>query len=458
MNIWWIRRDLRLEDNHALAGAMRDSNEVIPVFILDEDLLAISAAKRQSFLFAGLASLDRDLQKLGSRLIVRKGNPLVEIPKLVNKYDIKHVYAEEDISPYAIRRDNEIAKLVPLQLTAGLGVHPANAVTKPDGTPYTVFTPYSRAWKALPFNSHTLPAPGGFISIPHIPGEEIPIGTEKIQFKAGEQEAWRRFEDFLNGPIHVYEFGRNQMDVDGTSSLSPYFRFGMLSVRKVVAEVQRKIQNTTDPAIVQSCATWINELIWREFYQSILYRFPSVLATAFKPKMRDIPWRNAPDDLLAWKAGLTGFPVVDAGMRQLKETGWMHNRARMIVASFLVKDLLINWQEGESWFKQLLIDGDPASNNGGWQWVAGTGTDAAPYFRIFNPVSQGKKFDPKGNYVRRWVPELRNLPDQFIHEPWEMPISEQQKVNVIIGKDYPDHIVDHANARERVLDAYSSNR
>ena len=239
-------------------------------------------------------------------------------------------------------------------------------------------------------------------------------------------------------------------------TLSPYFRFGMLSVRKVVAEVQKKIQNTLDPVIIQGCYAWINELIWREFYQSILYHFPYVLSSSFKPKMRDIPWRNAPEGLQAWKAGLTGFPIVDAGMRQLKETGWMHNRARMIVASFLVKDLLINWQEGESWFKKMLIDGDPASNNGGWQWIAGTGTDAAPYFRIFNPVSQGKKFDPNGNYVRRWVPELRNLPDQFIHNPWEMPISEQQRVNVIIGKDYPDHIVDHASARERVLYAYSS--
>jgi len=458
MNIWWIRRDLRLQDNQALFGAMRDSSEVMPVFILDEDLLAISAAKRQTFLFAGLKSLDQDLQKLGSRLIVRKGNPLVEIPKLVNEYDIKCVFAEEDISPYAIRRDLEIEKMVPLQLTAGLGVHPSNAVTKEDGTPYTVFTPYSRAWKAMPFSTHTIPAPEVFLPIPHISADEIPIGTEKIGFEPGEQEAWRRFEVFLNGPIEAYDQGRNQMDIEGTSTLSPYFRFGMLSVRKVVAEVQKMAQNSSDPIIIQGCNAWINELIWREFYQSILYHFPSVLSTAFKPKMRDIPWRNASEDLQAWKAGLTGVPIVDAGMRQLKETGWMHNRARMIVASFLVKDLLINWQEGESWFKQMLIDGDPASNNGGWQWVAGTGTDAAPYFRIFNPVSQGKKFDPKGNYVRRWVPELRNLPDQFIHNPWEMPTSEQQSVNVIIGKDYPNPIVDHGFARERVLNAYSSQK
>ena len=246
------------------------------------------------------------------------------------------------------------------------------------------------------------------------------------------------------------------MDLEGTSQLSPYFRFGMLSARRAANEVFQLIHSARDANSLKGCQTWLNELIWREFYTSILYHFPNVQKEAFQEKMRGISWRQSEEDLQRWKDGLTGYPVVDAAMRQLSQTGWMHNRARMIAASFLVKDLLINWQEGESWFMENLLDGDPASNNGGWQWTAGVGTDAAPYFRIFNPVSQGKKFDPRGDYVRRYLPELRKVPAQFIHEPWLMPLDVQQAAGAIIGRDYPGPMVDHSKVRIQTLAAYKT--
>jgi len=336
----------------------------------------------------------------------------------------------------------------------GLGVHPPALVTKADGSPYTVFTPFSKAWKALPFSGYTHPVP---VSLPPLPGVtslDIPASPAPGHFPPGEKEALRRLDAFLAGPVQDYADARNRMDLDGTSSLSPYLRFGMLSARTAVSAAMQAARDTNDPSVRKGCEVWINELIWREFYQAILYHFPYVLMTAFNTGLRNIPWRNAPADLLGWQQGLTGYPVVDAAMRQLRATGWMHNRARMITASFLVKDLLINWQEGERWFMQQLVDGDPAANNGGWQWTAGTGTDAAPYFRIFNPILQGRKFDPMGAYVRRWVPELASVSDQYIHSPWEMSQLEQTAVNVVIGRDYPQPIVDHASARDRTLKAY----
>ena len=231
-------------------------------------------------------------------------------------------------------------------------------------------------------------------------------------------------------------------------------RFGMLSSRQaVVSALQKSNESAQGGAEV-----WLNELIWREFYMSILYHFPQVLKRSFQPAYDLIKWRNDENKFYAWRYGETGYPVVDAAMRQLLQSGWMHNRARMIVASFLVKDLLIDWRWGERWFMQHLVDGDPAANNGGWQWTAGTGTDAAPYFRIFNPVLQGKKFDPHGNYVRHWLPELAQVPDKFVHEPWKMPLSIQTQVKCRIGRDYPQPIVDHALARQNTLDAYAAAR
>lgn len=455
MNLWWVRRDLRLADNPALSAALAEGAGVIPVFILDERLLARQAEARKGFLFAGLRELDADLRRLGSRLVIRRGEPVRELALLVEETGACSVFAEADISPYARSRDREAARQVNLRLIEGSGVHPAGSILKPDGTPYTVFTPFKRAWLAAPLRLGLLTEPAALPPVPELPSEPIPGLPAPGAFAAGEREARRRLAAFLDGPVFQYASGRNRLDLDGTSTLSPYLRFGMLSARQAVSAALRAAESAPDATSRAGCESWLNELVWREFYQSILYHYPGVLKGPFRPDMRRVRWRSAPTELHAWQAGQTGYPVVDAAMRQLAATGWMHNRARMIAASFLVKDLLIDWREGERWFMQMLVDGDPAANNGGWQWVAGTGTDAAPYFRIFNPILQGQKFDPLGDYVRRWVPELAAVPGRYIHAPWEMPLAEQLRLKVLIGKDYPAPVVDHPSARRRALLAYA---
>jgi deoxyribodipyrimidine photo-lyase len=456
MNIWWIRRDLRLSDNPTLTAAMEAGTSVVPVFILDPRLLAKPAVKRQAFLFNGLWALAQDLEALGSGLIVRQGDPAIELPRLAAEINSGKVFAEADISPYARRRDTMVAKVVDLQLGDGLGIHPADAVVRPDGKPYTVFTPYSRAWKALPYTDGTLPRPKWLPHIPNLRSDPLPDLPEPDGFPPGEREAQRRLELFLDGPIYCYGTDRDRMDLEGTSSLSLYLRFGMLSARQALAGARGASDRAPDSQAAAGCQAWINELIWREFYQSILFHFPFVSNRSFQTRYRNLEWRTAPEELQAWQEGRSGYPIVDAGMRQLAETGWMHNRARMITASFLVKHLLINWREGEKWFMRQLIDGDLAANNGGWQWTAGTGTDSAPYFRIFNPTFQAKKFDPEGEYIRRWVPELASVTRKHIHAPWQMPRAEQQASNVEIGKDYPFPIVEHDFARRRALEFYRS--
>ena len=463
--IWWVRRDLRLTDNQALSAAVAHAEQVVPVFLLDPTLLAENelAAKRVAFLFDGLRMLDESLHALGSYLVTRQGDPRDELAALLIEIGAEAIYAETDVWPYGVQRDTHIAKTLPLHLTSGLTVHPPEAVLKADGTPYTVFTPFSRKWEALtpPAFSDILPAPEHIATPPDI--ISLPIPTEPtlphgVPFPPGEVEAQRRLDAFLTSddpPVYRYAEARNRMDLDGTSRLSPYLRFGMLSARQAAAMARLARELAPDEEARRGVDTWLNELIWREFYQAILYHFPHVLEHSFRSNLQAIPWDNDQAAFTAWSEGRTGYPVVDAAMRQLIHTGWMHNRARMIVASFLVKDLLVDWRWGERFFMQHLVDGDPAANNGGWQWSAGTGTDAAPYFRVFNPVTQGKKYDPQGDYVRRWVPELANVPDRFIHEPWKMPPDVQQATGCVIGRDTPDPIVDHTWARERTLAAYA---
>jgi len=458
--IWWIRRDLRLKDNQALQTADPVNRVVIPVFILDPNLLKREAEKRKAFLFNGLRSLDERLRESGSRLVIRAGNPEEELSRLVKESGAAGIFAEEDYTPYARSRDQAVAENLPLNLLAGLTFHHPRSVSKPDGSPYTVFTPYSKAWKKLPQPSavRNVP-PDRFMPVPeHIQSLAIPDALSLEDFPSGEDEAERRLRDFLAGRVYDYREARNRLDLDGTSSLSPYLRFGMLSSRYAVLNVMDTIQNAPNSYARAGAETWLNELIWREFYQSILYHFPEVSRRAFRAELRAIEWNNDPEKFSAWKSGVTGYPLVDASMRQLATLGWMHNRGRMITASFLVKDLLINWQRGEEWFMRQLIDGDPASNNGGWQWTAGVGTDAAPYFRIFNPVLQGKKFDPEGAFVREWIPELSNVTQRYIHEPWTMPAEEQRKAGCVIGKHYPLPVVEHIQARERTLEAYKRSK
>lgn len=524
--IWWIRRDLRLEDNPTLAAALAGGRSVVPVFILDvvPQALATDATvsdmpvddgKPLAFLLGGLRHLDACLKVRGSYLVIRAGEPEAALTRLMQDSGATMIYAERDHSPGALARDAQLAAVLPLDLVDGLCIHSPGSILKTDGSPYVIFTPFSRAWRALPLPTKSdliplptaIPTPTGVYSLP-IPAS--PILPPEVPFDEGETAAHKRLDVFTLGmyrrsdayshgrgfppppmtgtvwrtdevPICRYHAQRDLPAVEGTSGLSPYLRFGMISARTAavraleVAEMEdwyirrRKDSVEAQQAFRQAWAesrearaaarrkgaeTWLTELIWRDFFIHILRHFPQVANASFRPELRDIAWANDPADFEAWCAGQTGYPIVDAGMRQLLATGWMHNRVRMIVASFLVKDLLVDWRWGERHFMRHLIDGDPAVNNGNWQWAAGTGTDAAPYFRIFNPTAQGERFDPAGAYVRRWVPELAGVPDRLIHRPWDMPPDLQCAAGCILGRDYPLPIVDHAWARERVLAAY----
>jgi deoxyribodipyrimidine photo-lyase len=332
-------------------------------------------------------------------------------------------------------------------------------VLKADGTPYTVYSPFNRTWQSMPWPGEPRPAPER-ISMPDgIPGMDFAswfTAPLAANFPPGETEALRRLAVFVQDKIDEYGEHRNRMDLEGTSALSPYLRFGMISARQAVSTARYAVSSAQSNQARRSAEIWLNELIWREFYVHILHHYPHVRRTAFREDFAHIRWENNASAFAAWQTGNTGYPVVDAGMRQLLESGWMHNRARMITASFLVKDLLVDWRWGERHFMQHLLDGDPAANNGGWQWTAGTGTDAAPYFRVFNPSLQGKKFDPHGDYIRRYVPELAKVPGAYIHEPWKMPEDVQRQVGCVIGVDYPEPVVDHAAARLRALERYGA--
>ena len=456
-NIWWIRRDLRLQDNPALAAALEGAQQLIPLFILEPDMLSKAAPKRRAFLLNALADLIEQLRQLGSRLILRQGPAEKALPALAAELGTKRVFAQQDFSPLARERDKAIGHKLDLTLTPGEVLRHPKEILKSDNTPYVVFTPYRRKWRErpLPTPADCLPAPKSLPPLPaNLASEPLPVEEPVPGFPASGTAAHERLEKFLAGGLRHYQSQRDRMDLDGTSRLSPYLRFGLISARECFAGAQvALLQARSDPARLE-IDTWVNELIWREFYTSILRHFPHVMRGAFREGYNRIAWRKDPDNLQAWQQGQTGYPVVDAAMRQLLATGWMHNRGRMIVASFLTKDLLINWQEGEAWFMAQLVDGDPAANNGGWQWTAGTGTDAAPYFRVFNPVLQGQKFDPDAAYIAQWVPELATLPPKFRHEPWKLSPNQCREFGFHPGQTYPNRIVDHAFARDRALAAY----
>ncbi len=460
-NIWWIRRDIRLHDNPTLDAALLNADYFIPLFIIEPELMENAAPKRRAFLLNALADLDRELRKLGSHLILRQGPAYRVFKSLTESFESVTIYVHEDFSPFARARDQAIADQFDLHLQKGVVLRHPTEILKNDGNPYTVYTPYKNKWHRypLPTPADCLPSPEHLPPLPKdLSSDPLPAVQSIAGFPATANEAQNRLTTFTTGAIQHYNSQRDRLDLHGTSCLSPYLRFGLISVREAFAQSQIAFLQADDDQTRAEIRTWMDELVWREFFTAILYHFPRVMEDPFREEYRDVPWRDAPEDLHAWQEGQTGYPIVDACMRQLKETGWMHNRERMIAASFLTKDLLINWQHGEAWFMDNLIDGDPAANNGGWQWTAGTGTDAAPYFRIFNPVLQGQKNDPDGAYIAQWVPELKSLPVKYRHEPWRLSEKEAEKYNFEYGKDYPERIVDHSFARQRTLAAYKSAR
>ncbi len=452
--IWWIRRDLRLHDNQALHQALCSAQYVIPLFVLDPHLIAHPARseKRIRFLLHALRSLDTELQRRGSRLVVRHGDPREVVPQLVKESHASIVVAEADYTPYAQRRDTEVALVAPLVLTPGLTIHAPGSIRAETGKPFTVYSQFARSWWKLrqPVLTDLYPAPMQLPPLPEVWSDPLPHPSGPLpgSFPPTEAEARRRLSHFLHTRLASYSKERNLLDGSGTSQLSPYFRFGLLSVREAWCQAQSYLEN---PETAEGARAWLNELVWREFYHHLLAAFPESARLSMRAAFRTLKWPGIPSHLDAWREGNTGFPVIDAAMRQLRTEGWMSNRARMIVANFLTKLLLIDWRHGERHFRRELLDGDVAANVGGWQWSAGTGTDAAPYFRLFNPVRQAELFDPTGNWIRQWIPELALVPQEFLAAPWRMPPLVQHAAGCIIGRHYPAPLIEYDTARERSL-------
>lgn len=464
----WFRRDLRVHDHPALVDALAHAGGVVPLFVLDDRLLAgrWSSPNRAWFMLESLHLLAAELERRGSRLHLRRGAPEVVVPAFAREIEADDVYVSRDHAPYGRRRDRTVAEGLEaegraLHARRGAVVHEPDDVLTANGRPYVVFTPYRRAWEARPRRA-ILPAPGRIPvpsglqadpgQVPTLADLGLPAPTADLALvpRPGETAARSRLERWLSaGGVDGYAASRDRLGVEGTSRLSQDLRFGLLSPLEVVERAAGESAGRR---------AFVSEICWRDFYAQVLWHHPQVLRHAFQPRYESVPWQDDPAAIQAWREGRTGYPVVDAGMRELRATGYMHNRARMIVASFLAKDLLVDWRVGEQAFMELLVDGDPASNNGGWQWAASTGTDAAPYFRIFNPVTQGVRFDPDGVYVRRWVPELRAVPAELVHAPWRMSPAEQAAAGCRIGVDYPAPIVDHGLARDRALAAYDAAR
>lgn len=466
--LWWSRRDLRLTDNTALYHATQAADQVIPLYILDPGLIGNERnhGPRIAWMLDGLRMLAADLEKLGGRLIVRTGKPLDVLRAVVDESGATEIHFNRDYSPYALKRDGAIrAAFADLGVAVhdykDLVIHEAHEVLSKGGSSYSVYSPFRKVWDGLPKPAlldrpTRLNTPSGLHSEPIPDAAKFNATPARAPIvKPGEDHALDRLEGFMNGTINDYDTARNIPGIDGSSRISPYLRWGMLSPRQAWWAAREAIPYARTPAARASIERWIGEIVWREFFYQVLARNPHVTNGAYRPECDRVPWLQNDDALQRWKDGQTGYPIVDAGMRQMNATGWMHNRLRMIVASFLCKDLLIDWRAGERYFMQRLLDGDLANNNGGWQWTAGTGTDAAPYFRIFNPTSQSEKFDPHGDYIREWVPELARVPTDYIHAPSIMPPLIQQASGCIIGSDYPAPIIAHDVQRERALAMYA---
>lgn len=473
-SIVWFRRDLRLADHVALARAQRDSERVVCAFVLDPELLRSDrvGAPIVSFFFDALSELRATLRSRGSDLALLEGEFLAELRELARRVDATAVYFNVDYDPHAVARDEAVATGL---RAAGLEVAPftdhvyygAHEIRKDDGEPYKVYTPYRRQWHQqhevdprLPVDSLSMLgaklAPRSTIGATrNVPAPEDYGHVRSAHYpKGGEARAKRMLEEFVAGPIVDYAEKRNFPALVGTSHLSPHLRAGTIGIRTCVQAALDAPRDPKRPAF--GLETWVGELIWRDFYQQILANFPHVAAEPFLREARNLQYRDSADDFRAWSEARTGYPIVDAAMTQLNTYGWMHNRLRMVVASFLTKDLLLDYRLGERYFERHLADADMAANNGGWQWSASTGTDAAPYFRIFNPILQSKRFDPDGSFIRSMLPALANVGGAATHAPWTLTPLEAEAAGFALGRDYPHRIVDHAEARARALALFST--
>jgi deoxyribodipyrimidine photo-lyase len=437
--VMWFRRDLRLGDNPALLAACASSG-VLPLFVLDPALWGPAGPSRQAYLAASLHALDASLG--GTGLAVLRGDPVQEVVRAAREVGASRVHVAADFGPYGRRRDREVEAVlrehgIELVRTGSPYAVAPGRVTNGSGSAYRVYTPFARGWAAHGWRAPVAaPTDRPWLSLDgtvDLPGSAPPEGTELPQ--AGEHAALRRWKDYLTDGLGDYDRSRDRPDLDATSHMSVHLKWGEIHPRTMLADLSGDTR--------RSVGAYRSELAWREFYADVLFRRPDSARQYLRTEFASMEYDAPGERFEAWKEGRTGYPIVDAGMRQLRAIGWMHNRLRMITASFLVKDLHIEWQHGARHFMHWLVDGDLASNQHGWQWVAGSGTDAAPYFRVFNPTSQGQKFDPSGDYVRRWVPELRDVDPRYVHEPSTDPAG--------LPAGYPGPIVDHATERREAL-------
>lgn len=479
----WFRDDLRLSDHPALAAAAARGAPLVCLYVLDEESAALRAPQARPlggaarwWLAQSLRALARSLEAHGLRLVLRKGPAARVITEVAREAGATEVtWNEIDIAPFAqvagdVAREIERASLAWTSFVGDVLVRPAELRNK-EGRGLRVFTPFWKRVQSLGDPPKPLPVPKQLRAGPVLPGDDIEAtlaswqleptqpdwaGGLRASWTPGEAAALERLGSFLADDIAGYSTGRDHPNRDVTSRLSPHLRFGEISPRQVWFAA--RFAAAERPAIISDIEKFLSELGWREFCRHLLFDHPDLTERNLQSSFDAFAWRHDDRALAAWQRGQTGYPIVDAGMRELWHTGVMHNRVRMVVASFLIKHLLIDWRHGESWFWDTLVDADPGSNPANWQWVAGSGADAAPYFRIFNPVLQGEKFDPDGAYVGKWVPELAQLPPKLIHQPWTATPIELASAGVTLGKTYPEPIVDHAAARARALAAYAKTR
>ncbi len=455
--IHWFRRDLRISDNASLLTASLAAKNHIPLYILSdwEQEHSWTGPGRQQFLCECLQSLSKNITELGGRLIIRQGDAITVFSELLANEHISEIHFNRDPDPFGKKEETHLLTLCQKQGVKCLGhhdiaLHTLDETTKDDGTPYRVYTPYSKRW--LKLDKHPPKAKPTVLSTPQkIKSLPLPtLDTWQLNLPShldllpgSEMAARKRLKDAIANRLPTYAQNRDHPAVPATSRLSQDLRWGTLSIRKVYAEAHKALESSQNPLIRESYHTFIKELAWRDFYLHLLEAFPDVLIQEFKKDYLGLPWEEPDQKFTAWKEGQTGFPIIDAGMRELKTTGFMHNRVRMIVAMFLTKDLHLDWRLGEQHFAQHLLDGEIASNNGGWQWSAGTGADAAPYFRIQNPWTQSKRFDAQGQYIKKWVPELEMVAPKHLHQTPDLTSGHR--------KDYPQPIVEHSLERNKTL-------
>ncbi|MGE5284706.1 MAG: cryptochrome/photolyase family protein [Actinomycetota bacterium] len=472
----WFRRDLRLSDNPALAAAVARGGAVVAAWVHapGEEAESFPGAASRVFLHGALEALAASLAARGGRLVLRRGPTIKALIDLARESGADKVFANRVWDPAFLARDGKAvsalrANGIDARLFDDDVLFPPDVMKTAAGGPFRVFTPFWRRCLSSPGPGAPRPPPARIRS-PGPPPPSWPLPELRLRppvpwdagiraaWPAGEKAGRDRLSGFLANAMASYPVDRDRPGREGTSRLSPYLHFGCVGVRQAWHAVRSRAGADSAPGAARGAEAFLRQLAWREFARHLLFHCPATVHAPMRLEFTSFPWRDDPAALVAWQEGRTGYPLVDAGMRQLWKTGWMHNRVRMVAASFLVKDLLLPWRMGAAWFFDTLVDADLANNTFGWQWVAGCGADAAPYFRVFNPAVQGEKFDPDGRYVRKWVPELAGMPDRWVHRPWEAPTAVLSKAGVTLGESYPRPIVDHAAARLRALAAHAATR